>query len=136
MATLPLTDDLKQGARRGPQVLERLKRNPPSIWYRGEQVTDVTQHPALRVGVETLAHPYDLQWRHSDVALYDSPSSGHKVSRTFMMPKTHEELASVSRAMKVWPDYTRGMMGRVPDYISRAMTGYAAGASFLAETNP
>ena len=26
--------------------------------------------------------------------------------------------------------YTHGMMGRVPDYISRAMTGYAAGAPF------
>ena len=38
--------------------------------------------------------------------------------------------------MKVWQDYTHGMMGRVPDYISRAMTGYAAGAAFLAEADP
>ncbi len=30
------------GARRGAQVLERLRENPPTIWYRGEQVRDVT----------------------------------------------------------------------------------------------
>ncbi len=38
--------------------------------------------------------------------------------------------------MKVREDYTHGMMGRVPDYINRAITGYAAGASFLAEAEP
>ena len=124
MATPPTFDTgTATGARRGHQVLQRLKDNPPSLWYRGELVKDVTEHPALKGGVETLAHLYDLQWRHADIALYDSPSSGRKVSRAFMMQKTHEELASVSRAMKVWQDHTHGMMGRVPDYISRAMTG-------------
>jgi 4-hydroxyphenylacetate 3-monooxygenase len=53
-----------------------------------------------------------------------------------MMPRTREELISISRAMKVWEDHTHGMMGRVPDYINRAMTGYAAGAPFLAEADP
>ena len=38
--------------------------------------------------------------------------------------------------MKVWEDYTHGMMGRVPDYINRAMSGYAAGAPFLGEADP
>ena len=137
MPSRPTSDtNAPTGARRGHQVLKRLKDNPPALWYRGELVKDVTQHPALKGGVETLAHLYDLQWQHADVALYDSPSSGRKVSRAFMMPKTHEELVSISRAMKVWQDYTHGMMGRVPDYISRAMTGYAAGAPFLAEADP
>jgi len=124
------------GARRGSQVLQRLRERPPAIWYAGEPVKDVTTHAALRGGVHTLARLYDLQWEHAEVTLYDSPTTGHKVARSFMMPRTHEELASISRAMKVWEDYTHGMMGRVPDYISRAMTGYAAGAPFLAEADP
>jgi 4-hydroxyphenylacetate 3-monooxygenase len=37
--------------------------------------------------------------------------------------------------MKVWEDYTHGMMGRVPDYINRAIAGYAAGAPFLASAD-
>jgi 4-hydroxyphenylacetate 3-monooxygenase len=124
------------GARRGQQVLQRLREQPPAVWYRGDLVKDVTTHAALRGGVQTLAKLYDLQWEKQDTTLYDSPTTGHKVARSFMMPKTHEELVSISRAMKVWEDYTHGMMGRVPDYINRALTGYAAGAGFLAEANP
>jgi len=124
------------GARRGPEVLKRLQENPPNLWYEGEQVKDVTTHPALRRGVQTLAALYDLQWQHADTTLFTSPSSSHRVARSFMIPKTHEELHSITDAMKVWEDYTHGMMGRVPDYINRAMSGYAAGARFLAEADP
>jgi 4-hydroxyphenylacetate 3-monooxygenase len=121
------------GARRGEQVLQRLRDRAPAIWYRGEQVEDVTMHPALRGGAATLAHLYDLQWKHAEVCLYDSPATGRKVARSFMMPKTHVELHGITRAMQVWTNHTHGMMGRSPDYINRAMTGYAAGAPFLAE---
>jgi 4-hydroxyphenylacetate 3-monooxygenase len=124
------------GARRGAQVLDRLRKHAPSIWYRGEEVRDVTAHPALRGGVGTLARLYDLQWEHADKMLFDSPSSGRKVGRSFMLPTSRGELSSISAAMKVWADHTRGMMGRVPDYINRAMSGYAAGAAFLSEADP
>ena len=124
------------GARRASQILQRLREQPPTIWYRGEQVKDVTTHPAFRGGVETLAALYDLQWEQADTTLYPSPTTGNKVARSFMMPKTHAELASITAAMRVWENYTHGMMGRVPDYISRAMTGYAAGAAFLGEADP
>src|SRR5581483_52689 len=124
------------GARRGAQVLQRLREQPPAFWYTGEAVKAVTVHPAFKGGVHTLARLYDLQWEKPEVSLYDSPTSGNKVARSFMMPRTREELTSISRAMKVWEDYTFGMMGRVPDYINRAMTGYAAGAKFLAEADP
>ncbi len=124
------------GARRGEQVLKRLRENPPNLWYAGGQVTDVTTHPALRGGVATLAGLYDLQWQQADKTLFTSPTSGRPVARSFMLPKTHEELHSITVAMQVWEDHTHGMMGRVPDYINRAMSGYAAGAPFLAEADP
>ena len=124
------------GARRGAQVLQRLREQPPAIWYGGEPVQDVTTHPAFRGGVHSLAALYDLQWQQADVTLFDSPTTGKKVARSFMLPKTQEELRSITRAMQVWQDYTHGMMGRSPDYISRSITGYAAGAAFLAEADP
>jgi len=123
------------GARRGAQVLARLKERPPAIWYQGEAVPDVTTHAALRGGVASLAALYDLQWEQAQTCLFDSPSSGRKVARSFMMPRTQAELRAISAAMKVWEDYTHGMMGRVPDYLNRAVTGYAAGAAFLGEAD-
>ena len=124
------------GARRGEQVLQRLRERPPALWYRGEQVQDVTIHPAFQGGVRTLATLYDLQWQQPDVSLWSSPTTDRKVARSFFMPKTNDELRSVSAAMKVWADFTGGMMGRAPDYLNRALTGYAAGAAFLAEADP
>ena len=114
-------------------MLERLRANPPNLWYDGRKVDDPTTHPAIRHGVETLAGLYDLQWDAPEVTLYDSPDSGAKVSRTFMIPRTPEELGSISRAMKVRADWSFGMLGRAPDYLNRAIAGYASGAAFLGE---
>lgn len=124
------------GARRGEDVINKLRTDSPEIWYRGERVVDVTTHPAFRNGVRSLAELYDLQWEQSEVMLFDSPTSGEKVGRSFMIPRTHDELRSIGRMMKVWADHTFGMMGRAPDYLNRAMTAYAAGADFLAEPEP
>jgi 4-hydroxyphenylacetate 3-monooxygenase len=124
------------GARRGEQVLRRLREQPPTLWYRGEPVLDVTQHPALKNGAHSLAGLYDLQWERADVMLYPSPTSGRPVNRAFQMPTTHDELRAISRSMKVWADATFGMMGRAPDYLNRALTAYAAGAAYLAEADP
>ncbi|HEY6952264.1 MAG TPA: 4-hydroxyphenylacetate 3-hydroxylase N-terminal domain-containing protein, partial [Bacteroidota bacterium] len=49
------------GARRGAQLLQKLKDNPPEVWYAGEKVNDVTSHPAFRNGIHSLAALYDLQ---------------------------------------------------------------------------
>jgi len=128
--------DAHSGARRGAQVLARLRAQPPNLWYCGERVTDVTVHPAFQGGVHTLAALYDLQWAQANTMLFDSPSSGRKVARSYMIPRTQDELLSISKAMRTWAEATHGMMGRLPDYINRAMSGYAGGAAYLGEANP
>ena len=126
----------RNGARRGADVLNRLRERPPALWYRGERVADVTTHTAFRGGVATLAELYDLQWRRAEECLFDSPTSSRKVARSFRLPRTAAELAGISRAMAVAAHHTHGMMGRVPDYLNRALSGYAAGAAFLADAEP
>jgi 4-hydroxyphenylacetate 3-monooxygenase len=126
----------QNGARRGADVLRRLRERPPAIWYRGAPVSDVTTHAAFRGGVTTLAELYDLQWHRAADSLFDSPLSGRKVARSFQLPKTLAELETLSRSMARCARYTHGMMGRVPDYLNRAMSAYAAGAPFFAAANP
>ncbi len=125
-----------RGARRGAELLEKLHSAPPNIWFGGRKLEDPASFPSFRNGVESLASLYDLQWKHADEMLFDSPTSGNKISRTFMIPQTKEELKSVSKAMKLRADANFGMMGRMPDYMNRAMTGYASGAAFLGEEDP
>jgi 4-hydroxyphenylacetate 3-monooxygenase len=121
------------GARRGAQVLERLRTTPPNIWYDGRRVEDPTTHPAMRNGVASLASLYDMQWDSPEIALCDSPTSGAKISRTFLIPRTIDDLRGVTRVMQARADRNFGMMGRAPDYLNRAMTGYASGAAYLGE---
>ena len=125
-----------QGARRGAQVLARLRERPPALWYQGELVRDVTVHPALRAGVHSLAALYDLQWQQPEQSLFTSPTSGRPVARSFMIPKTQSELRSITRAMQIWQQYTHGMMGRAPDYLNRALSAFAGGAAFFSEADP
>ena len=68
--------------------------------------------------------------------LFDSPSTGDKVGRSFMLPKTQEELISIGDAMKFSADYSMGMMGREPSYINRAMSAYASGHEYLSSFDP
>jgi len=123
-------------ARTGHQVLQKLREYSPEIWMRGERVKDVTTHPGLSGGVNSLAELYDLQWKDPDVMLFDSPSTGDKVGRSHMIPRTREELMSVGTMMLAWTRHSNGMMGRSPDYINRAMAAYAGGADFLAQQRP
>jgi 4-hydroxyphenylacetate 3-monooxygenase len=133
VSTTPLATPAQQhGARHGAEVLARLRERPPTLWYRGERIVDVTTHAAVRGGVGTLAELYDLQWQHADDCLFDSPTSGRKVARAFQLPTTAADVATVGRAMAHWARHTHGMMGRVPDYLNRAISAYAAGAAFLA----
>jgi len=123
-------------ARRGKELLQKIRDDSPEIWYRGERVLDPTRHPAFKNGLKSLAALYDLQWEQPEVMLFDSPDTGKKVSRSYMIPRSSEELTSISRMMKVWADFNKGMMGRSPDYLNRAISGYSGGADFIAKHEP
>lgn len=124
------------GARRGEDVIRRLKEQPIELWHRGEKVQDITTEPGIANGVHSLAHLYDVQWQEPEKMLFDSPTTGDKVGRSHMIPETKEELASIGEMMLTWARTTNGMMGRSPDYLNRSMAGYAGGAEFLSKADP
>lgn len=121
-------------ARNGAAYLEGL-RDAREIWLGDERVTDVTAHPALRHGAETLAHLYDLQHvpELHEVMTYVSPSSGERVGRSFMPPRNIDDLLARRRMMKVWADATYGLMGRSPDFLNVTMMLFAARSDFFAQ---
>src|SRR2546428_8300590 len=125
-------------ARTGKEFLQGLKHQAREIWIGGERVGDVAAHPAFCNVARSVAALYDLQ---HDPALRDqmtfvSPSSGERVGTSFLVPRTRDDLAQVRRMMKVWPDYSGGMLGRAPDYLNRAVTAFAAAAPYCGENDP
>src|SRR3989449_4107396 len=125
-------------ARTGKEFLQGLKDQPREIWIGGERVGDVGAHPAFCNVARSVAALYDLQ---HDPALRDqmtfvSPSSGGRVGTSFLVPRPRNDLAEVRRMMKVWADYSGGMLGRAPDYLNRAVTAFAAAAPYCGENDP
>lgn len=123
-------------ARTGSEVLEQLKKAPPALWHRGKRIQDITTEPGVKNGVMSLASLYDHQWEHRELSLFSSPTTSDPVGITHMIPKTLEDLQAIGTAMYKRSEYTQGMMGRMPDYLNRAMAGYAGSSAFLAEGDP
>src|SRR5256712_6409238 len=125
-------------ARTGKEFLQGLKDQPREIWIGGERVGDVAAHPSCCNVARSVSALYDLQ---HDPALRDqmtfvSPGRGARVGTSFLVPRTRDDLAQVRRMMKVWADYSGGMLGRTPDYLNRAVTAFAAAAPYCGENDP
>jgi len=58
------------------------------------------------------------------------------VARSYMIPRTQDELLSISKAMRTWLKATHGIDGPAADYINRAMSGYAGGAGVPGRSQP
>ena len=125
-------------ARTGAQFLRGLRERPRDLWIDGRRVTDPVEHPAFRNVVRSVAAIYDLQHEpgRQDEMTYVSPGSGDRVGLSFLMPRTRDDLARVRGMMKRWADYSGGFMGRTPDYLNRALVGYASASAYCADNDP
>ena len=125
-------------ARTGAQFLQGLRDRPRELWLEGERVADPVDHPAFRNVLRSVAALYDLQHDPAlrDEMTYVSPTTGERVGLSFLMPHTHGDLARVRSMMKRWADVSGGFMGRTPDYLNRALVGYASAAAYCAENDP
>jgi 4-hydroxyphenylacetate 3-monooxygenase len=98
------------------------------VFVNGERVKDVTEHPAFRGAVRSVAQLYDLATspEHRDVLTYPSPKTGERVNRAFLLPRDRADLASRRAALETWAESTYGLMGRSPDHVAGFLVGFAA----------
>jgi 4-hydroxyphenylacetate 3-monooxygenase len=126
------------GARTGDEFLLGLRESSREVYIEGELVRDVTEHRAFKNVLGSLAHLYDMQHDPAIRAdmLYSSPDSGDLVGTPYMQPRTQEDLFKRSRAMSHWAEFSHGMMGRTPDYLSSATMAFAAAKDYFASVDP
>ena len=125
-------------ARTGAEYIANMKENGPEVYLHGERVKDVTTHPALRGGVETLARMYDMQHDPAirDEMTYVSPTTGDRVGTSFITPRTKEDLDARRIMMRHWARATFGMMGRSPDFMNVNIMAMAAAGDYFAQNRP
>ncbi|MDA4126914.1 MAG: 4-hydroxyphenylacetate 3-monooxygenase, oxygenase component [Thaumarchaeota archaeon] len=124
------------GARTGKEFIEKLDNTPRELWYGDQRITGgVSKHPAFKNIASTLAVLYDMQHRPElrDVMTYESPTTGKRVGMSFLQPKSKEDLSRRSAMMKVWADFSGGMVGRSADYLNSAIMAMASARGFFAK---
>ncbi|MBS4210257.1 4-hydroxyphenylacetate 3-monooxygenase, oxygenase component [Bacillus sp. FJAT-50079] len=123
-------------AKTGKEYISRLKSANNNVYIHGERVDDVTQHPAFKNVIQSMADLYDLQYEKSEKMLYTSPMSGNQVGMTFLQPKTIDDLIARREAITEWARTSGGMMGRSPDYLNAEVMAMGTAHSFFAESDP
>lgn len=119
--------------RSGDEYLRGL-RDGRTVLLGGERVTDVTRHPAFAAAIRTVAGLFDLAHDPAQRALmtYPSPRDGRAVNKSWLVPRTREDLAARRAAIKCWADASCGFLGRSPDHVASFFAGFAGSPDFYA----
>jgi 4-hydroxyphenylacetate 3-monooxygenase len=125
-------------ARTGQDYIKGLQQQERQVWLAGKRIEDVTAHPGLSRGMQSIAALYDMQHDPAlrDAMTYPSPSSGDRVGLSFIVPRTREELERRRVMMLHWARATCGMMGRSPDFLNVTIAAWAAAADYFARNRP
>ena len=114
------------GARTGSQFLDGRRRTKREIWVDGERIEDVTSHPKLRGGAESLAAIFDRQHAYAADCLFAHPDTGHPTNVSHMIPRSRDELWHRHAGLVRLSEGSMGIMGRTPDYMNMKFAAFAS----------
>jgi 4-hydroxyphenylacetate 3-monooxygenase len=114
------------GARTGSQFLDGLRKTRREIWVDGERVDDVTSHPKLSGGAESLAAIYDRQHDYAAECLYADPETGEPTNVSHMVPRSKDDLRRRHAGLVRLSEASMGIMGRTPDYMNMKFSAFAS----------
>jgi 4-hydroxyphenylacetate 3-monooxygenase oxygenase component len=114
------------GARTGSQFLEGLRKTRREIWVDGERIDDVTAHPKLKGGAESLAAMFDRQHKYAAECLYKDAETGEPTNVSHMIPRSKDELRHRHAGIVRLSEGSMGIMGRTPDYMNMKFAAFAS----------
>ena len=84
---------------RTPEQYKASLKDGREVYYRGEQVQDVTTHPIIGVAVEHACIDYRMAEdpRYRDLAVVTDPQTGESYSRYYLLPRNTEDLLKRSQ---------------------------------------
>lgn len=87
----------------GREYVESLRSLKTEVYFMGERVADVVDHPAIRPHVNAAAVTYDLAHdpEHREVASAVSHLTGRPINRWTHIPRSVEDLVKKARMMRV-----------------------------------
>lgn len=121
----------------GQQYIESLKDGRRIIDADGNDVKDVTKHPALKRSIEHMSKIYDYQFESEtkDITTYVD-DDGKRYSLAWKIPRTIEDLKKRRELLRLSTYHTLGVFGRPADYGSMKSMGYLLIIDRIRKKNP
>jgi 4-hydroxyphenylacetate 3-monooxygenase oxygenase component len=110
------------GVRKGADYIQAL-RDDREVWHAGRRIADVTTHSGFTGTIRTLADLYDRQHAPEYRDVMTLEYEGDRISYSYLVPKTSEDLALKRRNSEFWAQQTFGQMGRYPDFCAQLVVG-------------
>lgn len=109
--------------RSGESYIQGL-RDGRCVIVGGVPVDDVTEHPAFKNAIRSVARLYDATLEQPEVFSY-TEENGQECNIIWKRPKTSADLLARRRAHDTWAALTHGLIGRSPDHVAGYVTGMA-----------
>lgn len=124
------------GIRTGNEYRESL-RDGRKLYIDGRCVEDVTLYAPFKGVIDTMAALYDQQHdpRHQEMLTFVSPTSGQRVSKTYLPSRTEEEFQQQAACFHFRTRSTYGLMGRLTDFMSGFLLDQTAGLKAMGKTD-
>ncbi|EZQ04925.1 4-hydroxyphenylacetate 3-hydroxylase [Candidatus Acidianus copahuensis] len=104
--------------RRGLDYVKSLEEgNHGEVYYNGEKVTNIVDHPAFRIPIKTISDYYDLHFKDPSLRVYNR-DVGEETSISFLRPKSKDDLRKIREGLTRIYDFYHGYFGRSPDYLN------------------
>ncbi len=106
----------------GEDYLESI-RDGRRVYVGGEQVEDVTTHPAFRRAARTIAMIYDRKRAPEERDVMTCEEDGDTFSAYYLLPRTREDLHRRYETHRRIASWTHGLIGRSPDNFPSYVSG-------------
>jgi 4-hydroxyphenylacetate 3-monooxygenase len=99
------------------------------VYVDGVPVTDVPEHPAFAGVVSTVAALYDFAADPVNGMTYLAPETGRPALKSFMIPRSVDDLEQRRHAVVKWAEQSKGFLGRSPDHVASFFAGFASNSA-------
>jgi 4-hydroxyphenylacetate 3-monooxygenase len=106
----------------GNEYLESI-RDGRRVYVGGEQVDDVTVHPAFRNAARSFATIYDRKRAPENRDVMTVEEDGDTFSSYFLLPRSREDLHRRFETHRRIASWTHGLLGRSPDNFPSYVSG-------------
>jgi 4-hydroxyphenylacetate 3-monooxygenase len=122
--------------RSGDDYLKAIKNDGRQVYIDASCVTDVTTHPAFREAARSIAGLFDVvaDPANRELLTYPSPATGEPVNRSYMIPRSREDLTARRKALWRLSEESFGYMGRTPEHVAAFFAAFAGAPSIWART--